>query len=68
MSIEAAAADALSFACPRCGTEVRERFYGPCGACRDQLGFQQRFRGGEVAAERFEPKMNVVPNHVATKE
>jgi hypothetical protein len=44
------------FTCPRCGNEVTERFYGPCEDCR--VG----------APARYEPKMNVVPNFVATKD
>jgi NMD protein affecting ribosome stability and mRNA decay len=56
------------FACPRCGTEVTQRFYGPCGACRtelvDGLSGEQR----EVSGARFEPRMHVTPNAVATKD
>ncbi len=61
----------LSFACPRCSSPVTERFYGPCEACRRQLRAEQGSEStGAPEAERtmFEPKMNVVPNHVATKD
>lgn len=61
----------LSFVCPRCSSAVNERFYGPCEACRQQLRAEQGSEGsGAAQAERtmFEPKMNVVPNHVATKD
>jgi hypothetical protein len=61
-----------SFPCPRCHREVTERFYGPCGECREQLVASQGGEGHELGATStdhfFEPKMNVVPNHVATKE
>jgi hypothetical protein len=62
------AADAtLDYSCPRCGETVAERFYGPCTECRMAL----RATGGEardVAAAAYEPKMNVTPNAVATKD
>jgi len=59
-----------SFTCPRCGREVTERFYGPCSDCRDQLRSTMSRQSGQVVPEavRFEPKANVVPNFVATKE
>jgi hypothetical protein len=57
------------FECPRCHRGVAERFYGPCQPCRDELrstlGHEPT---GAPGLSRFEPKMNVVPNHVATKE
>lgn len=59
--------DVLTFTCPRCGGEVAARFYGPCTECRvalQALGGAQR----DVAAAAYEPKMNVTPNQVATKE
>jgi hypothetical protein len=57
----------LSFACPRCRRSVDEEFYGPCRSCRGEL----RAAGGEarvVEAAAYEPKMNVTPNAVATKD
>lgn len=64
--------DALSptieFACPRCATTVDERFYGPCAPCRAALSATLRRDATEMTSERFEPKINVVPNHVATKD
>ena len=30
----------LDITCPRCSTAVRERFYGPCESCRQQLRAQ----------------------------
>jgi len=58
---------AIEFECPRCRAGVREEFYGPCDTCRSAL----RSVGGaarEVTVEAYEPKMNVVPNQVATKD
>lgn len=56
------------FDCPRCGRHAAARFYGPCDPCRDQLratlGGDQR----ELEKVIYETKINVVPNHVATKE
>ena len=64
--------DLEPFDCPRCGTTVSERFWGPCRACRTQLVDAYGPAGGQGAAEtgpvRFEPAMHVVPNHVATKD
>lgn len=37
------AAHLSAFACPRCGEEVTEAFYGPCSACREAL--VQKFAG-----------------------
>ncbi|MDA8292730.1 MAG: hypothetical protein M0Z33_13805 [Actinomycetota bacterium] len=57
------------FTCPRCGAVgVVARFYGPCDECRDELGETMRNAPGEVEVEAYAPKVNVVPNHVATKE
>ena len=57
-----------TFACPRCGSEVTERFWGPCTACRVELVSSMQAEPEEVETSRFEPAMNVVPNHVATKD
>jgi hypothetical protein len=60
-------ADDLSFDCPRCQRAVTAEFYGPCPACVAQLratGLEAR----AVEAVAYEPKMNVVPNQIATKE
>jgi hypothetical protein len=60
---------AETFTCPRCATEVEERLYGPCSKCRDDLGTTMRRRdAAPVVAGEYEPKMNVTPNQVATKE
>lgn len=60
-----------AFDCPRCGTTVTERFWGPCSTCRSELTAAYSRAGAgdaEVQATRFEPAMHVVPNHVATKD
>lgn len=54
--------------CPRCKKEVSERFYGPCSNCREELGATVRNEQRDVEAAAYEPKMNVVPNQIATKE
>ncbi len=58
----------LTFECPRCQQSVTARFYGPCQACAGDLG--QRFprQGRAVESSEYEPKMNVTPNAVATKD
>lgn len=56
------------FGCPRCRREVIQPYYGPCGSCRDELRATFAGRAREVVTEAYEPKMNVTPNAVATKE
>jgi len=63
-----AAADLLDYSCPRCGSMVSEDFYGPCSVCRDDLVATMRADAKDVEAAAYEPKMNVVPNQVATKD
>lgn len=58
----------LSFTCPRCAADVDEQFYGPCTPCREQLVATMRRNAKDVEAAAYEPKMNVVPNQVATKD
>jgi hypothetical protein len=60
--------DLLPFACPRCGSEVTERLWGPCRSCRDDLTTVMRRQAEQIETERYEPAMHVVPNHVATKD
>jgi hypothetical protein len=57
----------MEFDCPRCHQPAAAEFYGPCEACCVQL----RTVGGvarDVEVAAYEPKMNVVPNQVATKD
>ncbi len=60
--------DGLAFRCPRCAAQVTERFYGPCSSCRrhlvETLGGERR----QVEVARFEPRLHVTPNAVATKD
>ena len=58
----------LDFTCPRCAQSVRERVYGPCEHCREQLRASIAGTAREIAVEEYTPKMNVTPNAVASKE
>jgi NMD protein affecting ribosome stability and mRNA decay len=60
--------DANAFACPRCGTDVTENFYGPCQSCRIELRAKYLGEGRVVEVAEYEPKMNVTPNAVALKD
>lgn len=57
-----------SFNCPRCGAAADERFYGPCTPCRGDLAATVGGRARDVERAQFEPRANVVANHVATKD
>ena len=59
---------AIDFECPRCGTATSARFYGPCESCREQLRATLGGEAREVEVAAYEPKMNVVPNQIATKD
>ena len=61
-------ADLIEFTCPRCATAASEQFYGPCTTCRDALVTKFRGEARDVEAAAYEPKMNVVPNQIATKD
>ena len=58
----------LSFTCPRCSSVASARFYGPCPSCRAELKASLGGAARDVEVEAYEPKMNVVPNAVATKD
>ena len=58
----------LAFDCPRCGKPAEARFYGPCPNCSSQLRSTYQAEARDVEAPEYEPKMNVTPNAVATKE
>lgn len=58
----------IEFRCPRCDGDVTGRFFGPCEACRNELRATVRGEARHVEAAAYEPKMNVVPNAVATKD
>jgi hypothetical protein len=66
---DVASADVLKdFECPRCRKAASARFYGPCDTCRDDLRANLGNEQHELEQVVYETKMNVVPNHVATKE
>lgn len=59
----------MTFDCPRCGAHLDDELYGPCPTCRADL--RAAYAGEartDVDAAVYEPKMNVTPNAVATKE
>lgn len=61
----------LSFTCPRCQESVEATTYGPCPACRFELKASMVSIPNKYTQEHsgeYVPKMNVVPNAVATKE
>jgi NMD protein affecting ribosome stability and mRNA decay len=60
--------DAVEITCPRCGGTARVRFYGPCDDCRTDLRAKVAGAAREVESAAYEPKMNVTPNQVATKD
>jgi hypothetical protein len=60
--------DTVSFACPRCGASVDERFFGPCQSCRTELRAKYPGEGRVVDVAEYEPKINVTPNAVALKD
>jgi len=68
MTADLRGADPLDITCPRCGIAASVRFYGPCDACRDALRATVGTEAREVEVEAYEPKMNVVPNAIASKE
>ncbi len=61
-------ADQLEFDCPRCHRGTAARFYGPCEECRTELTSTMGGDAREVEVAEYEPKMNVTPNQVATKD
>jgi hypothetical protein len=54
--------------CPRCGASVEQRFYGPCDDCRTALRDTFRVEARVIELAEYEPKMNVTPKAVATKD
>jgi hypothetical protein len=61
-------AEPVEIVCPRCGQSSTERFYGPCTSCREALRVAMRREAKDVEVAAYEPKTNVVPNQVATKD
>ena len=66
--MDLARAEALTVTCPRCGTSVEQRFYGPCAGCVTELHTKYDAVAREVEAAEYVPQMNVTPNAVATKD
>lgn len=68
MDLDVDAWTPMAVECMRCRTPVELRFYGMCPACTAELDdrFAPVRRDVDVAA--YEPKVNVTPNAVATKE
>jgi hypothetical protein len=60
--------DRRTFVCPRCCGEVTEPWYGPCTSCRADLRTTFAGEARAVDVADYEPKMNVTPNAVATKD
>jgi hypothetical protein len=58
----------FDFTCPRCSMPASARFYGPCDACRAELVATLGGEARAVEVDAYEPKMNVTPNAVATKD
>jgi hypothetical protein len=58
----------LEFDCPRCDKTVTARFYGPCEPCRAALRAAMAGEVRDIEAAAYEPKMNVTPNAVASKD
>ena len=58
----------LDFACPRCQRPVAARFYGPCPHCVAALAEAYPGLARAVEAPEYEPKTNVVPNQIATRD
>jgi len=58
----------ISYECPRCASPTAGRFYGPCESCRDELRATQGGEKRAMQAAEYEPKVNVTPNAVATKD
>lgn len=58
----------LRFDCPRCQEATEATYWGPCESCRSAMAQASSREGREVEVGAYEPKMNVVPNQVATKD
>jgi hypothetical protein len=66
--MDVAELDDLTFTCPRCHNETSAKFYGPCAVCCEELRATQGSGARDVEVAAYEPKMNVVPNQIASKE
>ena len=64
----APATELQTVTCPRCRSEVEQRFYGPCERCVTELRAKFDAVARDVEAAEYIPQMNVTPNAVATKD
>jgi hypothetical protein len=60
--------DTIRVTCPRCASVLDAAYYGPCQSCRDELRAAFAREARDVVVAAYEPKMNVTPNAVATKD
>jgi hypothetical protein len=58
----------IDLACLRCGTVGPMRFAGVCPTCRDELRAKFDIEPRDVVVDEYEPKRNVTPNSVATRD
>jgi hypothetical protein len=58
----------LDFDCLRCGETHPMRFRTVCPRCREELRANLSREAKQVEVAEYEPKMNVTPNAIATKE
>lgn len=68
MSLTDPVPEMQAFSCPRCAQATEEAWYGPCQQCRGQLRTAMTGQARTIETEAYEPKMNVTPNAVATKD
>ena len=54
--------------CPRCHSMHDGLYYGPCSTCREELRATMGIEARDIEVAEYEPKMNVTPNAVATKD
>jgi len=68
--MESALPTPLPTSCPRCKKSLGEaEYYGVCATCAADL--RSTYSGeprSDIEAGEYEPKMNVTPNAVASKE
>jgi hypothetical protein len=58
----------LVYNCPRCNMHTEQRDYGPCFRCIEELRVKMNLEKKNDVAADYIPKMNVVPNAIASKE
>jgi hypothetical protein len=58
----------IEWDCLRCGETHPMRFRTVCPRCRDELRASLAREAKDVEVAAYEPKMNVTPNAVASKD